>query len=1022
MFSKHQQLIIFILILIKTIFANSDDGYVTNFSRTSSYVSKQATNREELDRSSNLEKELSKLRANTRDPCGGGRLQHSANLQDGTGSVACTSNEYKVTSDKLRDVDLSKTGLSKLNLGSTSSHHDVSSKLSTSSSSLTSSKTYSAPYVVTSKTSSSDSAPLDRYTSYTSTNIKSDLPSYSRYSESKTQLTHTKTDLLPSRYTDDSSKTQFSNTKLDLSTDLDRRHYVTSSPIYHSNLNINTNSGQLASKLTNQIDAANSHLDASSKILSQQHSGQSTVGRSIHGLHADTHSLSNSQNQHYATSFQSKTYGGSSTVDFSGHNYGKTKISDHSHLHVDSKTNQPAYTKTFDVKGTTTIHSHNDKLRILDHSIKGAPLKDHHGTSVLITEEEERRIENERRKNIVRLNSSDKLNSHISTNKTDTFLFCESGEMLVKINFTKKFFGIVYANSRDSTCRILGNGDRNYELHIPLNGCGTKKDERLFVNNITVRFHQTLELEDDEIKTIICRYPPPAAPIPVIPLIPIKPAPPAPIIASKLSEIELILVICFLLFLPILLLGIGISYYGLKRRNIKIIRKRRLHSGAPSQITKISHSTFEPVRIPRVAVSDYTSESETRTILSDSSSIRRDQYHTQKLQHIPELKVQLLDTTYLANQRFVEEETENIVNKKLTTNYFKKVPPLPYSTSIPDNDCWSHSEFTDVVEQKEVTISKPAYTVKTEKERFIDLEKDMSIEERLIKNKNITLPTPQPKYQVKNINDTFITNIKETATSCEKLCDYVANNQEWQTQHGGQRSNYLSRSSSLKYEDSFLYERKFNVLKNLFDQPLPSSVSPPKAGFSYMTSDEKTRWYNLITTDESFRSLMIESSTYEEYINVSRDLRYEHYFSKKTWETIINTLTNREIIARWNANVYEDQKFNDNVELSFNSETQELLKQSQQEQKQFGGSETISYSKQINKLVDGARERLMEQQFESSQSVYRSGGGGNLMSIPRLSSTSTRTAEHKALLDQEEVKSVTETQVDDHYYKRTLRK
>ena len=46
------------------------------------------------------------------------------------------------------------------------------------------------------------------------------------------------------------------------------------------------------------------------------------------------------------------------------------------------------------------------------------------------------------------------------------------------------------------------------------------QDERLFVNNITVRFHQTLELEEDEIKTIICRYPPPAAPIPVIPLIP----------------------------------------------------------------------------------------------------------------------------------------------------------------------------------------------------------------------------------------------------------------------------------------------------------------------------------------------------------------------------------------------------------------------------------------------------------------------------------------------------------------------
>lgn len=82
----------------------------------------------------------------------------------------------------------------------------------------------------------------------------------------------------------------------------------------------------------------------------------------------------------------------------------------------------------------------------------------------------------------------------------------------------------------------------------------------------------------------------------------------------------------------------------------------------------------------------------------------------------------------------------------------------------------------------------------------------------------------------------------------------------------------------------------------------------------------------------------------------------------------------------------------------------------------------MSYSKQISKLVDGGRQ---EQQFESSQYMYKSGlGGSGLVSIPRLSGINSgrNTAEHKSLLDQEEVKSVTETQVDDHYYKRTLRK
>lgn len=33
----------------------------------------------------------------------------------------------------------------------------------------------------------------------------------------------------------------------------------------------------------------------------------------------------------------------------------------------------------------------------------------------------------------------------------------------------------------------------------------------MFVNDVIVRFHKTLELEEDEVKTLICRYPPPLA-------------------------------------------------------------------------------------------------------------------------------------------------------------------------------------------------------------------------------------------------------------------------------------------------------------------------------------------------------------------------------------------------------------------------------------------------------------------------------------------------------------------------------
>jgi len=33
----------------------------------------------------------------------------------------------------------------------------------------------------------------------------------------------------------------------------------------------------------------------------------------------------------------------------------------------------------------------------------------------------------------------------------------------------------------------------------------------VFVNDVIVRFHKSLELEEDEVKTLICRYPPPLA-------------------------------------------------------------------------------------------------------------------------------------------------------------------------------------------------------------------------------------------------------------------------------------------------------------------------------------------------------------------------------------------------------------------------------------------------------------------------------------------------------------------------------
>lgn len=88
----------------------------------------------------------------------------------------------------------------------------------------------------------------------------------------------------------------------------------------------------------------------------------------------------------------------------------------------------------------------------------------------------------------------------------------------VDLKFNERFFGLAYADfDRSSPCQITGKGNYSYRIELPLKGCGTKQEPtRVFTNNIVVRFHPGLEMDGDEIITIVCRYPPPVAPIPAL--------------------------------------------------------------------------------------------------------------------------------------------------------------------------------------------------------------------------------------------------------------------------------------------------------------------------------------------------------------------------------------------------------------------------------------------------------------------------------------------------------------------------
>ncbi|XP_023232649.1 uncharacterized protein LOC111632464 [Centruroides sculpturatus] len=267
------------------------------------------------------------------------------------------------------------------------------------------------------------------------------------------------------------------------------------------------------------------------------------------------------------------------------------------------------------------------------------------------------------------------VDSEIITSRTTAYLSCESGDMVVKINFTEPYHGVAYANDRFSPCRFYGDGKKYYEMRIPLKGCGTKQEKaRVFINNILVRFHPSLELEGDEIKTIICRYPPPLAPPPnniVGPII-YPTTPTIPETQPKLSEIDILIIICTILFISLLILGIGIAYFCLKRRNIHLVRRKQAPSLAPSsQITKLTGSLiseFDSIRIPRAtalstagseaillassanksdaSTSDYPSETPSSLSSLDDLDTRGSDYHLDSEPVYADIQRKFVQPTY----------------------------------------------------------------------------------------------------------------------------------------------------------------------------------------------------------------------------------------------------------------------------------------------------------------------------------------------------------------------------------------
>ncbi|KAL7036818.1 hypothetical protein ACKWTF_008939 [Chironomus riparius] len=279
----------------------------------------------------------------------------------------------------------------------------------------------------------------------------------------------------------------------------------------------------------------------------------------------------------------------------------------------------------------------------------------------------------------------DDISPIIFLNRTKAALNCAAGSMQVDLKFNEKFYGVAYADfDRNSACQIIGHGDMSYHIELPLKGCGTKQDpQRVFTNNIVVRFHPNLEMDGDEIITIVCRYPPPIAPLPPV----LPPSPPVPnlrqdLVTSALKGPQILFIVCALMFLTLLLLGLGVSYYCLKNRTIPVVRRLPLYmAGSGSEITKLSGSSLgnisvleESLKIPRATL-------EAVAIPQSSSDTLPSDYPSESHSEIEEAS-----SVYSENLGYVQEIQAVAVAKAPSPQFdvqvrVKKPPPPPPSIS-----------------------------------------------------------------------------------------------------------------------------------------------------------------------------------------------------------------------------------------------------------------------------------------------------------------------------------------------------
>lgn len=235
-------------------------------------------------------------------------------------------------------------------------------------------------------------------------------------------------------------------------------------------------------------------------------------------------------------------------------------------------------------------------------------------------------------------NESDVMESLLVTNTSVVSLWCDTEDMLVRFKFRKPFHGRLsstFDRDKSSKCRVAGTGAHYYEMRVPLNDCGTKRENpRLFINNIQIQFYQSattssFDLDGDELKTIICSYPlKPRAPPPSERIVEAPTDAPLEQQPAKLSQVyyEPLLLISGLVMLALAFVGLTTSAYLIAKRKRQLSSlsdalnsspiSGNIYRRAPAQLANTNRWLAPPLigapRSPRPTAT--SSKSETKAI------------------------------------------------------------------------------------------------------------------------------------------------------------------------------------------------------------------------------------------------------------------------------------------------------------------------------------------------------------------------------------------------------------------------